>query len=413
VPASGGTPTRIPTPEKESGDYRRPQFLPDGKHILATANSTGGIFVIARDTGEVQSVLPDGSFAQYAEPGYLLFLHGSSLMAQPFDRRTLRLSGTARPIAEPIYFGTDSFSTTAGGLLLYQRSFQTQFTWIDPEGNILSKVGSPGYVSAPYLSPDGKYAMVTVTDARQGKQKLWLYDLTRGTRSPFTFGDGNDQYPAWSPDSRQVAFCSTRHGKEEIYVKAVGGGGDEQMLLSTDGNAEPDRWSSDGRYLLYDYLGKTNGTDVWALPLFGDRKPFPVVQGPWNENWGILSPDDKWVAYSSDESGRAELYVVRFPSGTGKRQVSTGGGIVSYWPKGKELFYTEPDGHIIGVEIETQTENLTVGKSRQIFGGRLWGNTTGLFVAPDSKRWLAAIPVEEPNASPLILTTNWSAALKH
>jgi len=412
VPASGGTLARIPTPEKESSDYRHPQFLPDGKHVLVTANSTGGIYVIARDTGQVQAMLPDESMAQYAEPGYLLFLHGSRLMAQPFDLKTLRLSGTAHPIAEPVYFGPASFSTTAGGLLLYQRSFQTQFTWMDPVGNKLSSLGNPGYVSAPYLSPDGKYAMVTVTDPRQGKEKLWLYDLNRGTSSPFTFGEGNDQYPAWSPDSRQVAFSSTRRGKEEVYVKSVAGGSDDQLLLSVEGNAEPDRWSSDGRYLLYDYLGKTNGINVWALPLFGDRKPFPVVQSPANEDWGIFSPDGKWVAYASDESGRDEIYVVRFPSGSGKRQVSTGGGITSFWPPGKELYYAEPDDHIVGVDLDIEGENLAVGKPHQLFGGRQFPGSSGLFVAPDSKRWLVAFRVEEPNASPLILTTNWSAALK-
>jgi Tol biopolymer transport system component len=410
VPATGGTPVRVATPE--SSDYRQPHFLPDGKHLLVTANTTGGIFVVDRDTGQVQPVLPSESLAQYAEPGYLLFLHGASLMAQPFDVRTLRLSGTARFIAEPVYFGSMSFSSTAGGLLLYQRSFQTQLTWLDPSGIKLSTLGDPGYVSAPYLSPDGRYAMVTVTDARQGKTKLWLYDVNQGTSSPFTFGEGNDQYPAWSPDSRQVAFTSTRHGKEEIYVKPVAGGGEEQLLLSAEGNAEADRWSSDAQYLLFDYYVKTNPTEVWALPLFGERKPFAVTHGRGNENWGIFSPDGKWVAYSSDESGRAEVYVVSFPSGGGKRQVSNAGGIASFWPLGKELFYMEPDGHVTGVELGTAGENLVVGKSRQLFGGRQFGNATGIFVAPDSKRWLAALPVEELNASPLILTTNWSPTLK-
>jgi eukaryotic-like serine/threonine-protein kinase len=409
VPATGGTPVRIPTSEKESPDYRSPQFLPDGKHLLVTNYGSGGIFVVDRENGEVQKVLEDETLAQYAEPGYLLFLHGASLMARPFDVRTRRLSGTARPIAESVNL---NFSTTASGLLLYQKLFQTQLTWLDPSGNKLSNVGSPGNISAPYISPDGKYAMVSVTDVRQGKQKLWLYDLARGTSGPFTFGEGSDQYPTWSPDSRQVAFSSTRHGKEEIYVKPVEGGSDEQQLLSADGQAEPDRWSSDGKFILYDFVGKTNGTDVWALPLFGERKPFPVVSGPSNENWGIFSPDGKWVAYSSDESGRAEIYVVRFPSGSGKRQVSTGGGIASFWPTGKELFYFLPDWHVIGVELDTRADNLVVGNSRQLFGGRQFGNTASMFVAPDSKRWLAAFTVEQPNASPLILTTNWSATLK-
>jgi eukaryotic-like serine/threonine-protein kinase len=253
--------------------------------------------------------------------------------------------------------------------------------------------------------------MVSVTDPRHGKKKLWLYDLSSGTSSPFTFGDATDQYPAWSPDSRQAAFSSTRQGKEEIFIKPISGGSDEQLILSADGNSEPDQWSSDGRFILFDYIGKTNGTDVWALPLFGDRKPFPVVQGIGNENWGTFSPDGKWVAYSSDESGRAEVYVVSFPSGSGKRQISTRGGIISFWPAGREFFYQEPDGHTIGVELNTQGKNLSLGKSRQLFGGRAFGGSFGLYISPDSKRWLVALPVEEANASSLILTTNWSTML--
>jgi eukaryotic-like serine/threonine-protein kinase len=416
VPASGGTAVRIPTPEKDGSDYRWPSFLPDGKHILVTSNAaSGGIFVVAVDTGEVQPVLPsESSPAQYAEPGYLMFLQGDSLMAQPFDLRTLRVSGAARRVAESIYNGVMTFSTAHSGLLLYQRAFQTQLTWFDSEGNKLSTVGDPGYVASPYISPNGKYAMVTVTDPRQGKQKLWLYDLSRGTSTPFTFGEGNDQYPAWSPDGQQVAFSSTRGGQEDIYVKGVAGGSQEQLLLADPGSKEPDQWSSDGKFILFDYIGRKNtGTDVWALPLFGDRKPFPVVQGSANENWGAFSPDAKWVSYSSDESGRAENYVVPFPGPGGKWQISTTGGINSFWVSGNQLFYVTPDTHIIAVGLDIQGTNLVVGKSRVILSGRALVISSSFNVTRDGKRWLVALPVAEPNASPLILTTNWTATLNH
>lgn len=416
VPASGGTPVRIPISEKDAADYRRPSFLPDGKHLLVTSNAaSGGIFVVSLDTGAVQSVLSnESSPASYVEPGYLLYLHGDGLIAQPFDLRNLRVAGTGQRIAESVFTGDMSFSAAAGGLLLYQRAFHTQLTWFDPDGNKLSTVGSPGYISAPYISPDGKYAIASVTDPRQGRLKLWLYDLNRGTESPFTFGDGSEQYPAWSPDSKQVAFSSTRAGQEDIYVKPVGGGSQERPLLTDPGDKEPDRWSSDGRYILFDYVGKsTHGTDVWAAPLFGDHKPFAVAQGPGNDNWGVFSPDGKWVAYSSDESGRAEIYVVPFPGPGGKWQISTAGGIVSYWPANNELYYFTPDTHVMAVELEFQGTNLVVGKSRQLFGGRAFGNAGGLFPVPDRKRWLVAFPVDEANASPLILTTNWTAALAH
>jgi len=415
VPAIGGTPVRIPISEKDAADYRHPSFLPDGKHVLVMSNSGSGIFVISLDSGTVQPILPnESSPAIYVEPGYLLYLHGDSLMARLFDVKKLRVTGAPQHVAESVFTGDKSFSATAGGLLLYYRAFQTQLTWFDTDGNKISAVGSPGYISSPYISPNGKYAIASVTDPRQGKLKLWLYDLNQGTASPFTFGDSNDQYPAWSPDSKQIAYSSNRTGQEDIYIKPVGGGGGEQPLLTSSGDKEPDRWSSDGRYILFDYVSKnTHGTDVWAVPVVGDRKPFPVVQGPGNDNWGTFSPDGKWVAHSSDESGRAEIYVVPFPGPGGKWQISTTGGINSFWPAGNELYYTSPDGHIMGAQLQFEGGSLVVGKSRQLFGGRAFGNAAGLFPGPDRKRWLVAFPVAEPNASPLILSTNWTAALAH
>jgi len=415
VAAAGGSPMQIPRPEKGAMDYRFPSFLPDGQHFLVTSNTVGGIFVASAETGELRSVLPDESgVAQYAEPGYILFLHGDSLMAQPFDAKTFRVSGVAQRIAESVFNGPTSFSTTKSGLLLYQRSFQTQLTWIDPAGNKLSTLGDPGYVSSPYLSPDGKYAVATVTDTRQNHTKLWLYDMNRGTASPFTFGDVDDLYPAWSPDSQQIAYSSRRNGKEEIYVKPVGGGSKEQLLLSMESSAEADRWSSDGRFILFDYFGaQAGGGDVWAVPVSGDRKPFPVVQGPATDVWGTFSADGRWVAYESDESGRGEIYVVPFPGPGGKWQVSTGGGVSAIWPNGDELFYLTPDNRVIAVKFDVQGANFRVGKSRELFSGRGFGNSTGQDMSPDGKRWLFALPVDQVNASPLMLVTNWTATLKH
>ncbi len=415
ISASGGTAVKVPIPEKDQAAYRWPSFLPDGKHVLVTSNDgSGGIFVVTLATGQVQLLLPDeGGPAQYVEPGYLLFLRGGVLLAQPFDARALRTTGSAQSIAESVAAGS-GFSVSDNGLLLYQRASQSQLTWVDPEGKKLSTVGDPGYLSSPYLSPDGRYAMVNVLPPGQKNQKLWLYDLNQGTATPFTFGEGDDLYPTWSPDGQQVAFSSNRGGnQEDMYVKPVGGGSSEQKVLGDEGNKEPDRWSADGRYILFDYTSKkTKATDIWALPMFGDRKPFPVVQGPEVDYYGMFSPDGKWVAYASDESGRSEIYVVPFPGPGGKWQVSTGGGLQPFWPPGKELVYFTVDFKFVAVEYAAQGPNFTLGKSRQIFGGRSFGSPSGLDVNRNDKRWLMAMPVAEPNASPLILTTNWTAALK-
>ena len=414
VSAAGGTPVRVPNKQFPGADYRWPSFLPDGKHILVSA-IVGGIYVMSLDTGEVEPLLPgETSAAKYAAPGYVLFLRGDSLMAQPFDAQKRRFSGAAQRVAESIYNSPTSFSSADNGMLLYQHSSQTQLTWYDSDGTKLGTVGEPGLLSAPYISQDGKFAMVNVTDLRLGNQKLWLYDLAQGTSAPFSFGEGTEQYPAWSPDNRQVAFSSTRNGQEDIYIKGVAGGSQETLLNADPGNKEPDQWSPDGRYLLFDYIGrKDTGTDVFALPLFGDRKPFPVVNSPANENWAAFSPDGKWVSYSSDESGRGEVYASPFPGPGGKIQISTTGGIQSYWLPGNRFFYITPLGRIVSVDVTVQGANLVVGKSHTILGDRWPGNAAGVSVAPDGKRWLVAASVAQPNASPLVLTTNWTAALQH
>ena len=323
VDASGGTPVPIPV-KPGVFDHRWPSFLPDGRHFLFTSTvSPSGIYLGSIDGSELRLLIPDESSpAQYAPPGYVLVLHGDSVMAQRFDTETLRLSGSAQRVTESVFNGYDSFSASTNGMLLYERAFMTQLTWIDAAGNKLSTVGDPGYISAPYLSPDEKYAVATVTDPRQNRLKLWLYDLVHGTTSPFTLGDGDDQYPAWSPDSKQVAFTSTRNGHEQIFVKPVGGGAREQLLFEIErAGVEADRWSSDGKYMLFDYFGsQAPGGDVWAVPLSGDRKPFPIAQTPATEIWGTFSDDGKWVAYQSDESGRGEVYVVPFPGPGGKWQ---------------------------------------------------------------------------------------------
>jgi eukaryotic-like serine/threonine-protein kinase len=422
APASGGPATKIPIPENGPDNLRWPNFLPDGKHVLVTSNAgAGGIFVVTVDTGEVQTVLPaENSPVQYAEPGYLLFSRGGTLVAQPFDADNLRVSGSAHSIAESVSPGASgvggpTFSVSHDGLLLYQTASQAQLAWMDENGKKLASIGEPGFLSSPYLSPDGKYAMVTVVPPGQKNQKLWLYDLSSGTAHPFTFSEGDDLYPVWSPDGKQVAFASNRNGnQQDIYVKPVGGGSSEQLLLGGEGDKQPDRWSTDGRYILFDYNNgkKTKATDVWALPLFGDRKPFPVVQTPGVDYYGMFSADGKWVAYVSDESGRAEMYVVPFPGPGGKWQISTGGGAIPFWPPGHELFYLTADSRMVGVEYTVDGTNFKVGKSRMLFGGRSLASSPGLDINAVDKRWLVAMTVAEPNISPLILVTNWTKLLK-
>jgi eukaryotic-like serine/threonine-protein kinase len=419
VPTSGGAPSRIPV----EGDYRWPSFLPDGRHLLVLSNGAGGgIFAVALEGGSVRTALAqESSPVRYADPGYILFARQGNLFAQPFNFRSLQTTGSAVTVAESAEPGPLSFSAAAG-LLLHVEASKTQLTWVDREGNRLSAVGEPGYVSSPYISPDGKYAIASITDQQVQRQKLWLFDFQRDTANPFTFGAGNDAYAVWSPDGQQVAFSSTReNGQEDVFVKPVSGGGGEQPLLTQKGDKEPDKWSRDGRFLLFDYrAGREEGFDVWVLPMFGDRKPYPFIQRKGTDAYATFSPDGKWVAYQSDESGQTEIYVVPFPGPGGKWQVSKGGGGQPYWPRGKELFYVSNDFQLMAVEFEVRGKDFLVGKSRRLFerqsvGGSLSMNPdagASIDVNGDGTRWLVAVPVDERNASPLILTMNWMSELK-
>jgi eukaryotic-like serine/threonine-protein kinase len=418
VSASGGTPARIAI----EGDYRWPNFLPDGRHMLVVSNgSGGGIYAVSVEAEPVRGVLPqESSPARYIDPGYILFARQGNLMAQSFDLGSLQATGSAVTVAESAEPGPFSFSAAQGGLLLYVQTSKTQLTWVDREGKRLSPVGEPGYLSSPYISPDGKYAMASVTDHQLRRRKLWLFDLQRGTANPFTFGAGDDLYPVWSPDGRQVAFASVRENdQEDVFLKPVSGGGSEEPLLTQKGDKEPDKLSPDGRFLLFDYK-PAQRYEIWVLPMFGDRKPFPFIQGKGTHAWATFSPDGKWVAYESDESGQSEIYVVPFPDRGGKWQVSKAGGAQVFWPRGKELFYITNDFQMIGLEYEVQGKNFLAGKERRLFEGESVDTSLSINpdasgsvdVDPDGKRWLITLPVDELNASPLILKTNWVAGLK-
>ena len=417
VSSSGGLPARISV----DGNYQWPSFLPDGRQILVTSgNAGGGIFALALEGGKPRLILPHASSAsRYSDPGYILFSRQGDLLAQPFDWRKLEASGTALTLAGSVEPGPLSFSA-AGALLLYVQVSKTQLTWVDQEGNRLSTVGEPGWLSAPYLSPDSSRAIVSVVD--QERTKLWLFDFKRDTANPFTLGAGSVGYAAWSPDGEKVAFSSMGdNGQEDVYLKPVNGG-DEQALLTQPGDKEPDKFSPDGRFLMYDYrLRREEPFHIWLLPMLGDHKPYLFLQHRGSQAFGTFSPDGKWVAYQSDETGQQEIFVVPFPGPGGRWQVSKGGGGQPFWPRGKEIFYVSNDFQTIAVAFDIQGTSFLVGKARRLFGGNISiGGSLGLNadasasidVSDDGKRWLVTAPVDERNASPLILLTDWASRLK-
>ncbi|MSO82980.1 MAG: hypothetical protein EXQ53_06760, partial [Acidobacteria bacterium] len=312
VSSAGGASSPVPG---QQGSF--PWFLPDGEHFLCQDQGDAGFsFRVGSLDGGESTIVGAGSNAIYAE-GHLLFLGEGTLMSQPFDADRLVTTGEAVPLAEGVQTVLNSgrvgvFSASETGLLLDRQGAdqRRQLTWFDRTGKTVGTVGGPDddLTGNPELSPDGR--RVAVDRAVQRNTDVWLIDLVRGGVTRFTFDAAIDQLAVWSRDGMQVAFSSSRKntsgGGRELYTKPSSGSGAEQLLLESAGAGlrVPYGWSADGRVLLYRDVDPKTNSDLWALSVQGDRKPVPVANSPFNELNGQFSPDGRWVAYQSNESGR-------------------------------------------------------------------------------------------------------------
>jgi len=428
VSASGGTSSPVTKLDETRGEvsHRWPTFLPDGKHFLYLSGTIGvgegTIYVASLESKESKLVLRANSNVEYAE-GYLLYLSGTTLMAQPFDSKRLETVGEAFPIAEQVQTGIGNlavgvFSVSDNGILAYQtgKMSSSQLAWFDRSGKQLGLLGDQAVYTNVHLSPDGKSATVGIFDLLSGRPDIWLYEVARDRRTRFTFDPADERSVAWSPDGSRIAFSSNRKGHFDIYQKASSGVGSEELLLESNLDKYPTSFSSDGRFLLYWASDPKTGADLWVLPLSGDRKPFPFLQTESQEGNGKFSPDGRWVAYFSTESDRVgvELYVAPFPGPGGKRQISTSGGLPpATWRKdGKEIFYLAPDNKLMAAEVNGQGATLEVGAVRSLF--EIHSGVTGnpYDATADGQRFLVNTAVEQTTASPITLVVNWTADLK-
>jgi Tol biopolymer transport system component len=430
VPASGGPVSAATKVNSENGEtaHYSPFFLPDGRHFLYVAsgstsggpNALNGIYVAALDSRERKLLVPGGSNAKYAA-GYLLYLREQTLMAQSFDVGRHELAGDPIPVAEGVATGgltgrLGAFTVSDGGALAFQRGLAgdlSQLVWVDRTGRQLGTVGDRGDYGDLQLSPDGQRAAVSFAETG-GNYDIWVIDLTRGLRTRFTFDPRPENGSIWSPDGREILFRRNT-GTEDLFRKASSGVGAEEIIQAdTTAGEAPTGWSHDGHFVLYGR--STCGTacsDVWALPLTGDRKPFPFIHSPFAETNAAFSPDGRWVAYASNESGRTELYVTSFPTAGGKWQVSTMGGNWPRWRRnGREIFYLSPDNRLMAAPVEGRGSAFEVGMVQPLFDTRVRTTRNYMYdVSPDGERFLLNTDVET-GLEPITLVVNWTATLK-
>jgi serine/threonine protein kinase len=420
VPAAGGPVTTVVSsdPAKQQGTFQWPDFLPDGRHFLYFANSANtdfrGVYAGSLGSNVTKLVLKTDVQAKYGPPGYLLFLRDETLLAQPLDAESLEVRGEPTVIADGVWFARPanhaSFSVSQTGTLAYVNasSWNDQMIWFDRSGAEIGKVGGPDrYAEAiPQLSPDGRRIAVGRGEWLHGD--LWLLDALRGIPSRVTFEPGDHGVPVWSDDSRRIVFQMGL----KVIVQDLERSAQETILQLQNGRVAD--WSRDGRFLLL----STAPSDLWAVDLTGDRKPFPVLTSPANETQAQLSPDTKWIAYTSNESGRDEVYLQSFPMPGHKRQVSVDGGAMPRWRRdGKELFYLAANQYMMSASVNNPTL-LELDPPVPLFrthlivqGSEASGLPTSYDVSADGQRFLLNGPPADPGP-PMTVVLNWAAALK-
>jgi eukaryotic-like serine/threonine-protein kinase len=443
ISANGGSASPLTTldPSRKETYHDLPSFLPDGRHFIYLRHSdepeNSGVYVGSLDAkpeGQDAKRLLATSYGPVfvppteASPGRLLFLRDGTLMAQPFDVSRRELLDEPVPLAEQVGFWrtVGFFSASTNGVLVYRTGAggASELTWFDRGGKILGTADEAAgqHIIALSLSPDQTRAAVSRIDSQNAKTTLWLLDLARGTAARFGFGLSSGRHGIWSPDGSQIIFASNAGGVFDLYEKSASGVKEAEVVLKSGDDKLPTSWSRDGRFLLFRAADpKTAKDGLWVLPLEGDRKPFPFLDTEFDNREGQFSPDGRWVAYVSDESGRDEIYVQTFspdPAAAGsdragKWLISTGGGNGPRWRgDGKELYYRAPDGRLMAVECATNPE-FRAGVPKPLFQTPQTAFSSGYSwdVTSDGKRFLFPAPAERA-AAPFTVVLNWQTGLK-
>jgi Tol biopolymer transport system component len=429
VAAGGGAPSPVLPLDSAHGEdsQRWPSFLPDGKHFLyfsylgadpESRDQNGGVRVGSLDSKETRPLVPRASNAVFAPPGHILFYRDGNLLAQPLDPKSLATRGDPIPIADKVAFLDGRklalFSASASGVLAYVKAtvFPSRLLWFDRQGRQLGSVGEQGGYVTPRLSPDGRRLAVAVQDAQT--EVLWICDLARGSRTRFSSeGNTEDSNAVWSPDGARLAFSSGRGGPSRLFVRSAGGEGSERSLLKTANAEVPFDWSRDGRLIAYMAPGTGTGWDIWTVSAEGEGKAVLFAGTKADETEPAFSPDGKWIAFTSSDSGKSDVCVAPFPGPGSRIVVSTSGGRDPRWrADGKELFYIAEDGKLMSVPIKGGA-TFEAGLPAPLFETRTRAQGGLRYDASsDGQRFLVVTRVQEREVPPIAIHVNWALGLK-
>jgi serine/threonine-protein kinase len=421
VSANGGAPQMLTTVDARAGEAAHgwPQWLPGGRAVLFSIRSSATsswddaqVVVQSLETGERRVVVQGGAQARYVPTGHLVYTRAGDLMGAMFDLDRLQVIGTPvtlmRGVMENALSGAVQFSFSDLGSLVYLagtnvESDLRQLVWVNRAGEPESLAAPPRAYVWPRLSPDGTRVAVRI-----GTTDIWVYDITRGTLARLTLGAGVHDWPIWTPDGKGVTFASRNAGSVDLFSRLTDGSGSEERLTAGEfRNPSPDSYSPDGRVLVSGADG-----DIWVLPMDGDRKPQPFLRTPFTESHPRISPDGRWLAYRSNESGRFEVYVRPFPGPGERHLISTDGATEPVWSRGgQELFYRSGD-QMMAVDIVT-TPGFRAGKARVLFEGYVRVSARPNYDVAADGRFLMVQAVElQSTAGQLNVVLNWFEELK-